>query len=136
MKKPRVLVVDDEPKIVELIRVNIGQEYDVDVAYDGEEAIEKAINPSGPRPDLIILDVMLPKVNGFDVARKVKENRNGSTILIAMFTGRDKSDMCMVGSVGCDADYFLSKPIDLNELSELLAKIFPSSAAGGSASVR
>ncbi len=126
MKKPRVLVVDDEPKIVELIRVNIGQEYDVDAAYDGEEALEKIISATAILPELIILDVVLPKVNGFEVAKKVKENKKTKNIPIVMFTGSDKPDACLAGSIGCDIDYFLAKPVELNELSDLLAKIFQS----------
>src|SRR5579864_5117023 len=80
----RVLVVDDDPHIVELIRYNLRQEgFDVDIAYDGCEAIEKARAVS---PDLVILDLMLPYVDGLEVCRHLRDQ---GPVPILMLTAKD-----------------------------------------------
>ncbi len=71
----KILVVDDEKLIVKGIRFSLEQDsYEVDAAYDGEEALEKA---KTNRYDLIMLDLMLPKMSGLDVCREIREFSNG-----------------------------------------------------------
>ncbi|OGS43327.1 MAG: hypothetical protein A2539_10595 [Elusimicrobia bacterium RIFOXYD2_FULL_34_15] len=116
-EKSRILVVDDDPKIVELLRVNLeAGNYTVDVAYDGESALEKVWNQGYNRPDLIILDLILPKLDGYKVAKKIKEKKEISNIPIIMLTGKDKPLDKIEGLISSEADYYLTKPIDISDL--------------------
>ena len=70
----KILVVDDEKSIADIIAYNLQKEgYEVLVAYDGEEALDIIFSKD---PDLILLDIMMPKIDGFQVCRKVREKRN------------------------------------------------------------
>ena len=80
MEQPKtVLIVEDEKNIVDILRFNLQREgYQTAEAYDGEEGLEKARTAD---PDLILLDVMLPKMNGFDVCRQLRQRmRTGSAL--------------------------------------------------------
>ncbi|MDH4069005.1 MAG: response regulator, partial [Ignavibacteria bacterium] len=80
-----ILVVDDEPDIVDLISYNLKKEgYNVITACDGRSAIEQAA--SGP--DLVILDVMMPEFDGFEVCRRLKSNETSRTIPVIFLTAR------------------------------------------------
>lgn len=83
---PRVLVVDDEPNIVELVASMIEPDYSVIRAYGGEEGIEKAFKE---HPDALILDLMMPVINGFDVISRLKDNPETKDIPIIICTGKD-----------------------------------------------
>jgi len=81
----KILVVDDEHNIVDILRVNLEREgYTVIAAYDGVQAIEIAITQ---KPDLILLDCMLPRMDGFDVCRKLRQQMN---IPILMLTAKSE----------------------------------------------
>lgn len=107
---PRVLVVEDEPSFVEALKVGLIQEgFQVDVAEDGLMALElfKTL-----KPDLILLDVMLPKMSGFDVCREI---RSKSRVPIVMVTARGEEIDTVVGlEVG--ADDYITKPYRLREV--------------------
>ena len=108
------LVVDDEKSIVDILRLNLQKEgYTVSEAYDGAEAVEKALaENSEDRPDLILLDVMLPEMNGFDVCKKIRES---STVPIVMITAReDEVDKVLGLEIG--ADDYVTKPFSMREL--------------------
>ena len=110
----RILVVDDEKSIVDILRLNLQKEgYTVLEAYDGAEAVEKALaENSEDRPDLILLDVMLPEMNGFDVCKKIRES---STVPIVMITAReDEVDKVLGLEIG--ADDYVTKPFSMREL--------------------
>lgn len=110
----RILVVDDEKSIVDILRLNLQKEgYTVSEAYDGAEAVEKAlVENSEDRPDLILLDVMLPEMNGFDVCKKIRES---STVPIVMITAReDEVDKVLGLEIG--ADDYVTKPFSMREL--------------------
>ena len=113
MAGERILVVDDEDHIVELIKFNLETKgYNVISAFDGEEAIKKANNES---PDLIILDLMLPKIDGVEVCRRIKEDENTSNISIIMLTAKnDESDKIVGLEIG--ADDYMTKPFSVKEL--------------------
>ncbi len=110
----RILVVDDEKSIVDILKLNLQKEgYTVIEAYDGNEALEKAL-PANPEdnPDLILLDVMLPEVNGFDVCKKVREV---SSVPILMITAKgDELDKVLGLELG--ADDYVTKPFSMREL--------------------
>ena len=106
----KVLVVDDETSINELIKLDLEFEgYVVESAYDGLEALEKV---ESFNPDLIVLDVMLPKMNGFDVCKEVNRERSIPVILLTAKT--DVIDKVLGLELG--ADDYLTKPFDNREL--------------------
>ena len=107
----RILVVDDERPIVELIRYNLRREgFDVEVAYDGHEAIERARATS---PDLVILDLMLPYVDGLEVCRHLRAQ--GGRVPILMLTAKDAEHNRVVG-LESGADDYVTKPFSPREL--------------------
>ena len=106
----RILVVDDEPHIVELVRYNLAREgFEVSVAHDGHEAIEKAKQDA---PDLVILDLMLPYVDGLEVCRHI---RRESPVPILMLTAKDGEQERVVG-LESGADDYVTKPFSPREL--------------------
>ena len=108
--KQRILVVDDDPTISEVVaRYLEGEGYDVDVALDGATAIERA---SSLYPDLVVLDLMLPKVDGLEVCRVL---RTQGQVPIIMLTAKGEEMDKLVGlSVG--ADDYMTKPFSPREL--------------------
>lgn len=106
----RILVVDDEPHIVELVRYNLEREgFQVSVAYDGHEALQRA---RSDRPDLIVLDLMLPYVDGLEVCRTL---RRESTVPILVLTAKD-GELDRVLGLETGADDYVTKPFSPREL--------------------
>ena len=106
----KILVVDDEAAIVDLIKMELDFEgYQVETAYDGQEAIEKA---QSFEPDLIVLDIMLPKVNGYDVCKTLTPMMDVPIILLTAKT--DIIDKVLGLELG--ADDYLPKPFNDREL--------------------
>ncbi len=106
----KVLVVDDEKSIVEILKLNLTNEgYTVFEAYDGDEALSMAKRVD---PDLILLDVMLPKMDGFTVCRKIREK---STVPILMITAREEEVDKVLG-LELGADDYITKPFSVREL--------------------
>ena len=112
-KKPRVLVVDDEPDAVELVSVNLkAAGLDVVAAADGEEALRKAREII---PDAIILDLMLPEVDGLEVCKILRRDAVTATIPIIMLTAR-AAEVDRVLGLELGADDYLTKPFSPREL--------------------
>lgn len=108
MKK--ILVVDDEKPISDIVKFNLAKEgYDVYTAYDGEEALEKVTEVE---PDLILLDLMLPKMDGLEVAREVRKTYD---MPIIMVTAKD-SEIDKVLGLELGADDYVTKPFSNREL--------------------
>ncbi|KOY76956.1 Two component transcriptional regulator, winged helix family [Apilactobacillus kunkeei] len=106
----KILVVDDEKPITDIEKFNLEKEgYDVVVAYDGEEAIQKVEEET---PDLVILDLMLPKVDGLEVAREVRKTHD---MPIIMVTAKD-SELDKVLGLELGADDYVTKPFSNREL--------------------
>lgn len=109
----RILVVDDEPHITELIQFNLElNDYLVEVAEDGKQAIEKA---KSSQYDLIILDVMLPYVDGFDVLKILKKDDKYKDVPILMLTAKNSESDKVLG-LETGADDYLTKPFGIKEL--------------------
>lgn len=114
MKSVRILIVDDDPAIRKFIRANLeARSYQVFLAADGEEGI-KIIEAE--LPDLVLLDIMMPGVDGLEVCRRI---RTWSEIPIIMLSARE-GEMDKVKCLDCGADDYLTKPFSL---AELLARI-------------
>jgi class 3 adenylate cyclase len=111
-KRAKILVVDDEKMNVELLEAILSGQYDVMVAYDGEEAFEKV---NDTLPDLILLDVMMPGLNGYEVCKRLKQKKETSIIPVIIVTAlKEKEERIKGLEIG--ADDFLTKPIDRVEL--------------------
>jgi len=107
---PRILVVDDEPQIVDLLRSYLRREgFDVDEAGDGEAALAACARR---RPDLVVLDLMLPKVDGLEVCRRIRET---SQTPIIMLTARDEETDKLLGLELGAGDY-ITKPFSPREV--------------------
>ena len=104
----KILIVDDEPDIVEFIQYNLEREgFDTETAYNGEEAIAKA---RSVRPDIIILDVMMPVMDGIEACRIIKEDERIKNTFVVFLTARSEEYSELAGfEVG--ADDYISKPI-------------------------
>ena len=110
-KKKTVLIVEDEKNIVDILRFNLQREgYQTCEAYDGEDGLAQAVSAS---PDLILLDVMLPKMNGFDVCKSLRSQ--GSNVPVIILTAREEeSDKVLGLEIG--ADDYITKPFSMREL--------------------
>lgn len=121
MAKKKILLVDDEKDLVETIKFRLeANDYDVIIAYDGQEALDKARKE---KPDLVILDLMLPKIDGYKVCRMLKFDEKYKKIPIVLFTARaQESDQKMGKEVGADA--YITKPFEpkalLDKIKELI----------------
>jgi len=106
----KILVVDDEYNIVDILKVNLEREgYTVIAAYDGIQAIETATTQ---KPDLILLDCMLPRMDGFDVCRKLRQQMN---IPIVMLTAKSEEIDKVLG-LELGADDYITKPFSVREV--------------------
>lgn len=120
----RVLVVDDEKHIVKGIRFSLEQDgMEVDCAYDGEEALEKVRQN---QYDIIILDVMLPKLTGFEVCQQIREF---SDVPIVMLTAKGE-DMDKILGLEYGADDYITKPFNILEVKARLKAIMRRSSFG------
>lgn len=113
MSKGRILVVDDEEDILELVKYNLEREgYLVDCVETGEEAIERA---TAIRPDGILLDLMLPGVDGIEVCRELRKNPDTRTIPIIMMTAKGE-EADVVSGLEVGADDYVPKPFSTKVL--------------------
>ncbi|NNE16506.1 MAG: response regulator transcription factor [Saprospiraceae bacterium] len=109
----RILIVEDEQDIVEFLEYNLAKEgYILETAYDGEEGYEKAINF---KPDLILLDVMMPKMDGIEMCEKIRTEAKMKDVLIAFLTARSES-FTHISALDSGGDDFINKPIKPNVL--------------------
>jgi len=120
---PTVLVVDDDPVIQKLLQVNFEMEgYDVVIAGDGEEGLALAREE---RPDLVLLDVMMPKMNGLDVAAAMRSDDVTKNIPIIMLSAKAQASDVQAG-LDLGVDDYVTKPFDplelLDRVGALLAR--------------
>ena len=110
-RKKTVLIVEDEKSIVDILRFNLEKDdYAVETAYDGEAGLRLAVEKN---PDLVLLDLMLPKMNGFDVCRRLRER--GSNVPIIILTAREEEADKVLG-LEIGADDYITKPFSMREL--------------------
>lgn len=107
---PRILIVDDEDDILDLLAYNFEREgYATSVARDGLEALEKA---HGENPDLIVLDVMMPRMSGIETCRRIRQDAHLRNTPVLMLTARTEEDHQVEG-LDVGADIYLSKPVSV-----------------------
>jgi DNA-binding response OmpR family regulator len=113
MQKNRILIVDDEPDIVEALQTRLEQErFECLTAYDGNGGLELA---RAQKPDLIILDIMLPNLDGYKVCRLLKFQKEFKRIPIIMLTARDRAEDRLLGEQ-TGVDYYMTKPFSMDKL--------------------
>ena len=107
MEKSRILVVDDEPGIVDIARANLeGYGYTVIAAHDGEEALEKV---KTEKPDLVVLDILMPEMDGWDVLERIESDPELAGIPVIMLTAR-ASDEDVLRGLETGAVEYMTKP--------------------------
>ena len=112
MKQARILVVDDEESLCEILKFNLNQAgYDVDTAFSAEEAVTMTLTDY----DLLILDVMMDEISGFQMASILKKNRATASIPIIFCTAKDTEDDTLKG-LDLGADDYISKPFSVREV--------------------
>ena len=120
MSKRRILVVDDDPDIVETVEFFLSNsDYQVFVAKNGKEALAQT---KTKRPDLVLLDMMMPEMNGLEACRKLKGNPNTNPIPIIMLTALEKKQD-VVDAIDAGANAYIVKPFNLLDLLERIEKI-------------
>lgn len=125
--KQRILVVDDEPEAVELVEFNLKQAgYAVVTASDGAEALKKA---HAQTPDLIVLDVMLPEMDGFEICKTLRLEPSTARVPIIMLTAK-AAEIDRVLGLELGADDYLTKPFSPRELLLRVKKILARGQAG------
>ncbi len=120
-KKTRILLVDDEPDLVQMVSVRLtASGYEVIPAYDGQQALDQV---KQVKPELIILDLMLPKLDGYKVCRLLKFDERTKSIPVLIFTARAQVEDVTLATE-CGADAYLTKPFEakalLGKIQELL----------------
>jgi two-component system alkaline phosphatase synthesis response regulator PhoP len=115
MSKGKILVVDDEVYLLQILDFSLGAEgYEVVTAEDGEQALQKA---KSEQPDLIVLDIMMPKVDGYEACRKLKQDPSMKDVPVILLTAKGRDIDRKLGlEVG--ADDYITKPFSPNKLLE------------------
>jgi two-component system phosphate regulon response regulator PhoB len=128
MARPRILIVEDERALTEVLTYNLEREgYDVTVAHDGKEGLRKA---QTILPELLILDLMLPMMNGLEVCRQLRAGEHTRNIPILMLTAKaEETDQVVGFSMG--ADDYVTKPFSVKVLMQRLKALQRRTDVGG-----
>ena len=127
MSEKKILLVDDEPDLVQLVSLRLqAAGYEVATAYDGQEALDQVKKEI---PDLIILDLMLPKMDGYKVCRLLKFDERYKKIPVLIFTARAQEEDIRL-AMECGADSYLTKPFDAQVLLSKIQELLSARAAG------
>ncbi len=126
MDKRRILVVDDEESLCEILKFNLAAAgYEVDTANSAEEALERNLE----RYDLILLDVMMGEMSGFQMARRLKEHPETAAIPIIFCTARDSEDDTVNG-LDLGADDYVTKPFSVREVLARVKNVLRRNSTG------
>ena len=130
MSKGKILVVDDENYILHILDFSLGAEgYEVITAEDGEEAVRKTRDE---RPDLVVLDVMMPKMDGYETCKRLKEEEATRNIPVILLSAKGRTmDQNKGFEVG--ADDYITKPFSPRKLIEKIGTVLDRSANSESA---
>jgi len=113
----RILVVDDDPRLLHVVSMYLSIEgYDVDTAPNGEEGLQRL---EALRPDLVILDVMMPGIDGLEACRRIKSNPETRQIPVVLFTALSRTDDVESGRAA-GANRFINKPFSLIGLGAVI----------------
>ena len=116
----RILICDDDPVILRLLQVNLELEgYEVLLAHHGAQAIEVA---NDQHPDLVILDIMMPKLDGYQTCERLKENDSTKEIPVVFLSAKAQQTDIERGK-GFGVDEYLTKPFDPNDLIDVVQRL-------------
>jgi two-component system OmpR family response regulator len=118
-RKPRILVVEDDAQIREMLQKILSKDYAVVTAADGKQALVLAAKS---KPDLLMLDVMLPEIDGFDLAAKVRATEGLKKVPIIFLTARDTARDTIKG-IQVGAKHYITKPFNIKDVLAKVAKI-------------
>lgn len=122
----KILLVDDHPDIVRLLQISLKSEgHAISSARDGVEALQKI---EAERPDVVILDVVMPELDGYRVLNRVKTDPNLRNTVVVMLTVKDQPEDVTLG-LDVGADYYLTKPFRPADVTSLVRRIFEVQAA-------
>ncbi len=118
--KKKILIIDDDPAVFQVIKRTLElKEYLISISTDGEAGIKQIEENT---PDLIILDLMLPKIPGEEICRKIKTNEKTESIPIVMLTGKSCDADKVIGRL-IGANYYMTKPFDIYDLLKKIAEL-------------
>ncbi|RKX42037.1 MAG: DNA-binding response regulator, partial [Thermotogae bacterium] len=121
MAKKRILVVDDDPSIIELVSYNLAKEgYDVIKAYDAEEALKMSNNES---VDMFIVDIMLPGMDGFELVRRLRSTEKYRTTPVIFLSAKGEEFDKVLG-LELGADDYITKPFSIREMTARIKAVF------------
>ncbi|MBV8982976.1 MAG: response regulator, partial [Acidimicrobiia bacterium] len=133
-RKPRVLVVDDEEHITELVSMGLGYNgFDVERVATGRAALESA---DKRKPDLIVLDVMLPDLDGFEVTRRLRQSEGAGTRIPVIFLTAKDTTADKIQGLRLGSDDYVTKPFSIEELIERVKAVLRRARGGGPAEQR
>jgi DNA-binding response OmpR family regulator len=118
--RPRILLVEDEPDISRLLARYLGRSYDVETAADGEAGLAILLRP--PPPQLVISDVMMPKMNGFKMVEKMRDALTTGRPPVIFLTARDQP-ADLVHGIQAGARHYLMKPVQFDDLDKKVKKL-------------
>jgi DNA-binding response OmpR family regulator len=129
---PKILIVEDNRVIVEIVSCVLRRAgYEVSFAYDGVEALQQI---EQHKPDLIILDLGLPKLPGEEVCKEVRRNKKTSDIPIIMVTAKSRDSDKVIGKV-LGANHYITKPFDLGDLLKAVTTILERAISGDAGAI-
>ena len=117
--KKSVLIIEDDKNIADAQKLILEEEFDVHQAFDGDEGLRKAREL---KPDLIILDLMLPKVHGMNVCREIKKDSSLSSSKIVMVTAKNE-EIDELKGMNIGADDYIMKPFEAEELKHVINQV-------------
>jgi DNA-binding response OmpR family regulator len=118
--RAKILVVDDEPNIVQTLQDRLEMnDYSVITACNGRDGLEKAVSE---KPDIILLDVIMPIMDGHEMLEHLRKNEEGRDISVIMLTARSQNND-IARATSCGIDDYIVKPFDLSELLEKIESI-------------
>ncbi len=126
--KKKILIADDEPNVLMLVRLALESDYDLIEAIDGEDAMLKI---KEHQPDLILLDVMMPKVNGFEVCQRIKADDALKSIPVVIVSAKAQ-ERDIVQGLDIGADMYITKPFDPVKLESLVKRFVGNETNTGS----
>lgn len=119
-KLTRILLVDDEPNILLAIEFLLKKEgYTIKKAFDGQQALEKVLSF---HPDIVVLDVMMPGLDGFEVARRIRNMPDCENVRIIFLTAKGTKEDKLKG-YGSGGEFYLTKPFDNDELVRVVNEV-------------
>lgn len=117
--RPKVLLVDDDISFLELVKLYIGERYQVTTATDGHDIFDKL---KSQVPDIVVLDVMMPRMDGYQVCKTIKSDERLRHIPVILLTAKSTQVDVEAGEKS-GADSYIAKPFDFDELFEAIEKL-------------